>query len=172
MQDSVAITSNLISGQLANGQTRQLDIISPVDGRLLSKVGLSDSHDLETAVIAAKKTFPNWSQRTLKQRVQVFYNFRQLLIDNLDLLGRMIHLENGKTVGEAKAEVMKGIELTEFACSLPQFINDEIQIVSQGIECRTTHVPLGVVASITPFNFPAMVPLWTCLLYTSDAADE
>ncbi|MFK7979704.1 MAG: CoA-acylating methylmalonate-semialdehyde dehydrogenase [Saprospiraceae bacterium] len=161
MHDSVAITSNFISGQLANGQTRHLDIISPVDGRLLSKVGLSNSQDLETAVNAAKKAFPDWSQRTLKQRVQVFYNFRQLLIDNLEILGRMIHLENGKTVGEAKAEVMKGIELTEFACSLPQFINDEIQIVSQGIECRTTHVPLGIVASITPFNFPAMVPLWT-----------
>lgn len=161
MQDSVAITSNFINGQLANGQIKHLNIISPVDGQLLSKIGLSSKQDLDKAVIAAKKAFPDWSQRTLKQRVQIFYNFRQLLIDNLEELGKMIHLENGKTIGEAKAEVMKGIELTEFACSLPQFINDEIQIVSQGIECRTTHVPVGVVASITPFNFPAMVPLWT-----------
>ncbi len=161
MQHSVAITSNFISGQLVNGFTKQLDIISPIDGQLLSTVGLSKPQDLNKAVSAAKKAFPYWSQLTLKQRVQVFYNFRQLLIDNLATLSQMIHLENGKTLGEAKAEVMKGIELTEFACSLPQFINDEIQIVSQGIECRTTHVPVGVVASITPFNFPAMVPLWT-----------
>lgn len=161
MQHSVAITSNFINGRPVNGFTKQLAIISPVDGQLLSNVGLSNQQDLNEAVLAAQKAFSNWSQRTLKQRVQVFYNFRQLLIDHLEELGQMIHLENGKTIGEAKAEVMKGIELTEFACSLPQFINDEIQIVSQGIECRTTHVPIGVVASITPFNFPAMVPLWT-----------
>ncbi len=161
MENSAAVTPNFIDGQIANGQIRHLDIISPVDGRLLSKVGLSNQQDLDKAVAAAKSAFPNWSGLTLKQRVQIFYNFRQLLIEHLEELGQMIHLENGKTIGEAKAEVMKGIELTEFACSLPQFINDEIQIVSQGIECRTTHVPVGIVASITPFNFPAMVPLWT-----------
>ena len=161
MNKAPILTPNFINGQLSNGQTRHLDIISPVDGQILSKVVLSDSGDLDKAVDKAKKAFPAWSQKTLKQRVQVFYNFRQLLLENLEELGQLIHRENGKTVGEAKAEVMKGIELTEFACSLPQFINDEIQIVSQGIECRTTHVPLGVVASISPFNFPAMVPLWT-----------
>jgi len=161
MQQPIPITANFINGQIANGQGDYLNVISPVDGLILSKVVLSQKKELEQAVVAAQKAFPLWSQLTLKQRVQVFYNFRQLLIDHLEVLGRMIHLENGKTIGEAKAEVMKGIELTEFACSLPQFINDEIQIVSQGIECRTTHVPVGIVASITPFNFPAMVPLWT-----------
>ncbi len=161
MNHTYSITQNYIGGQLVNGQSNKLDVISPVDGQLISKVVLSDKQDLDQAVIKAKKAFPIWSQKTIKERVQVFYKFRQLLIDNLEELGRLVHLENGKTVGEAKAEVMKGIELTEFACSLPQFINDEIQIVSQGIECRTTHVPVGVVASITPFNFPAMVPLWT-----------
>ncbi len=161
MNQSPTITPNFINGRLSNGQERHLEVISPVDGRILSKVVLSDSSDLNVAVNKAQKAFPNWSQKTLKERVQVFYNFRQLLIDHLEELGQLIHLENGKTLGEAKAEVMKGIELTEFACSLPQFINDEIQIVSQGIECRTTHVPLGIVASISPFNFPAMVPLWT-----------
>lgn len=100
-------------------------------------------------------------EKTLKERVQVFYNFRSLLQDHIEELTQIVHLENGKAVGEARAEVLKGIELTEFACSLPQFIHDEIQEVSAGIECRTTHVPVGVVASITPFNFPAMVPLWT-----------
>ena len=161
MPQSIPITANFINGQITNGQTSYLDVISPIDGLILSKVVLSQKKELDQAVTAAQKAFPNWSQLTLKQRVQIFYNFRQLLIDNLEELGHLVHLENGKTLGEAKAEVMKGIELTEFACSLPQFINDEIQIVSQGIECRTTHVPVGIVASITPFNFPAMVPLWT-----------
>jgi len=161
MNQSPIITPNYIDGRLSNGQEKHLEVVSPIDGRILSKVVLSDTNDLDKAVDMAQKAFPAWSQKTLKERVQIFYNFRQLLIDHLEDLAQLIHLENGKTIGEAKAEIMKGIELTEFACSLPQFINDEIQIVSQGIECRTTHVPLGVVASISPFNFPAMVPLWT-----------
>jgi len=161
MNQTASITQNYIGGQLINGQAKKLKVISPIDGKLLSEVVLSSKTDLDQAVAQAKKAFPTWSQKTLKERVQVFYKFRELLIENLEELGQLVHLENGKTLGEAKAEVMKGIELTEFACSLPQFINDEIQIVSQGIECRTTHVPVGIVASITPFNFPAMVPLWT-----------
>ena len=105
MENSAAVTSNFIDGQIANGQTRHLNIISPVDGQLLSKVGLSNQQDLDSAVTAAKKAFPNWSKRTLKQRVQVFYNFRQLLIDHLEELGQMIHLENGKNArrGEGRS---------------------------------------------------------------------
>lgn len=152
---------NFIGGQLTNGQHDVMDVFSPIDGQVLSNVVLSTKSDLEHAVEQAKNAFPAWSGMTLKERVQVFYKFRSLLHENLDELAQLVHLENGKVIGEAKAEVMKGIELTEFACSLPQFIHDEIQEVSVGIECRTTHVPLGIVASITPFNFPAMVPLWT-----------
>lgn len=159
-ENSVSI-KNFIGGKLTNGQQKTMDVFSPVDGQLLSKVVLSTKSDLDSAVKKAQAALPNWSAKTLKQRVQVFYNFRALLQENIDELTQMIHLENGKVVGEARAEVMKGIELTEFACSLPQFIHDEIQEVSPGIECRTTHVPVGIVASITPFNFPAMVPLWT-----------
>jgi len=136
MNQSPTITPNYVNGQLSNGQKKHLAVVSPVDGRILSKVVLSNKGDLDKAVDKAQKAFPAWSQKTLKERVQVFYTFRQLLIDHLDELGQLIHLENGKTLGEAKAEIRKGIELTEFACSLPQFINDEIQIVSQGIECR------------------------------------
>jgi len=152
---------NFVGGQLTNGQQKTIDVLSPIDGETLSQVVLSTKSDLNLAVDQAQKAFPNWSGKTLKERVQIFYNFRALLQDNIDALARIVHLENGKAIGEAKAEVMKGMELTEFACSLPQFIHDEIQEVSSGIECRTTHVPIGIVASITPFNFPAMVPLWT-----------
>ena len=154
-------TQNYIDGQFSNGQDRHLEVYSPIDGRVLSRVVMSMPEDLAKAVTAAKQAFGAWSSRTLKERVQVFYDFRQMLLQHRDELSEIVHLENGKTMSEAKAEVMKGIELTEFACSLPQFIHDEIQEVSKGIECRTTHVPIGVVASITPFNFPAMVPLWT-----------
>ena len=154
-------TKNFVGGQLTNGQQKTIDVLSPIDGQILSQVVLSTKTDLNLAVDQAQKAFPNWSGKTLKERVQIFYNFRALLQDNIDSLARIVHLENGKAIGEARAEVRKGMELTEFACSLPQFIHDEIQEVSAGIECRTTHVPIGIVASITPFNFPAMVPLWT-----------
>ena len=155
------ITLNYINGDFVNGQMNQMDVVSPATGKVISKVVLSTDSDLDKAVEAAEKAFPAWSGMTLKERVQIFFRFRNLLERHMDELSHIVQMENGKVLGEAKAEVLKGIELTEFACSLPQLIHDQIQEVSKGVECRTTHVPLGVVASITPFNFPSMVPLWT-----------
>lgn len=155
------ITKNFINGHLSNGQSATMDVLSPSDGKVISQVVLSSTDDLAQAVAAAQKALPGWSGMTLKERVQIFYRFRQLLERDIEEMTEIVHLENGKIHSEARAEVLKGIELTEFACSLPQMINDEIQEVSKGVECRTSHVPVGVVASITPFNFPTMVPLWT-----------
>lgn len=157
----IPVTQNYIDGNYTNGHSRSLDVLSPTDGVIISKVVLSAKMDLDNAVISAQNAFPAWSSKTLKERVQVFFKFRTLLEDNIEDLTNLVCLENGKIYNEAKAEVLKGIELCEFACSLPQLINDEIQEVSKGVECRTTHVPVGIVASITPFNFPHMVPLWT-----------
>ena len=108
-----------------------------------------------------KKAFPAWSATPIKERVQIFYRYRNLMEKHMDELSYITHLENGKTIDEARAEVEKSIELTEFACSLPQLIGGEILEVSKGVECRIDHAPLGVVASIAPFNFPHMVPHWT-----------
>lgn len=154
-------TLNLIGGQYENGSSRHLDVISPLTGEKLSSVCLSNYDQVDKAVKVAKTAFDSWSNQTLKERVQIFFKFRQLLDQHREELIELVHIENGKTRSEAEAEVNKGIELCEFACSLPQIIHDEIQEVSKGVECRTTHAPLGVVASITPFNFPHMVPLWT-----------
>ena len=159
--ETSTITRNFINGSLSNGQANTMDVLSPLSGELLSKVVLSTQNDLDNAVKSAQSAFPAWSALTLKERVQIFYRFRGLLEKNIEEITEIVHKENGKIRSEAKAEVLKGIELTEFACSLPQMINDEIQEVSKGVECRTTHMPVGIVASITPFNFPAMVPLWT-----------
>lgn len=161
IMDTVSTTHNFIHGKPTKGQQNSLDVYSPINGSIISKVILSKPSDLDEAVASAKSAYLDWSKKTLKQRVQVLFNFRHILVDHTEELAQIVHLENGKTIEEARAEVLKGIELTEFACSLPQIINDEVQEVSEGIECRTTHVPLGVVASITPFNFPAMVPFWT-----------
>lgn len=154
-------TMNYVRGEFVPGNGRQLDVISPLTGAVISRVPLSGKEALDQAVAAAKAALPAWADLTLKERTQVFFNFRRLLEKNIDELTELVHLENGKTHDEARAEVLKGIELSEFACSLPPLVNDEIQEVSKGVECRTTHVPIGIVASITPFNFPLMVPLWT-----------
>ncbi|OQP52005.1 methylmalonate-semialdehyde dehydrogenase (acylating) [Niastella yeongjuensis] len=153
---------NYINGQFVNASTDQtLPIISPLDGTLLSTVPLSTPKDLDAAVRAAKIVFPAWSHTPIKERVQVLFRYRHLLETHLKELAALVSEENGKTVGEAIAEIEKCIELTEFATSLPQLVTGEVLEVSKGVECRTEHVPLGVVASIVPFNFPSMVPNWT-----------
>lgn len=153
---------NYINGQFVPASSeRTLPVISPLDGNLLSTVPMSTAKDLDTAVNAAKAAFPAWSKMPIKERVQVFFRYKYLLEKNLKELSELVQEENGKTYSEAVAEVEKSIELTEFACSLPQLVTGEILEVSRGVECRTEHVPLGVVASIVPFNFPAMVPNWT-----------
>ncbi len=144
-----------------SSSTESLDVTSPLDGNLLSQVPMSTTEELNAAVESAKKAFESWSKTPIKERVQVFFKYRQLLEENLDELTNLVSEENGKTYDEARAEVEKSIELTEFACSMPQLVSGEILEVSKGVECRTEHFPLGVVASIVPFNFPLMVPNWT-----------
>lgn len=157
-----AAIQNYINGQfISSSSDRMLDVISPVDGSHLSTVPLSNNQDLDAAVQAAKAAFPIWSRTPIKERVQVFFRYKALLEKNLNELALLVQEENGKTYDEAVAEIEKGAELSEFACSLPQLIPGEVLEVSRGVECRTEHVPLGVVASIVPFNFPSMVPNWT-----------
>jgi malonate-semialdehyde dehydrogenase (acetylating)/methylmalonate-semialdehyde dehydrogenase len=153
---------NFIGGKFISASTnRKLNVISPIDGIRLSEVPMSSSIELDDAVQAAKTAFLSWSKTPIKERVQVFFKYKTLLEKNLQELAELCSEENGKTIGESIAEIEKCIELTEFACSLPQLITGELLEVSRGIECRTEHVPLGVVASIVPFNFPSMVPNWT-----------
>ena len=153
---------NYIKGVFTNSSSsRSLDVISPLDGNPLSTVPMSNAADLDEAVRAAKAIFPHWSKMPIKERVQVFFRYKYLLEKNIDELAALCSEENGKTLSESVAEIEKCIELTEFATSLPQLVTGEILEVSRGVECRTEHVALGVVASIVPFNFPAMVPNWT-----------
>jgi malonate-semialdehyde dehydrogenase (acetylating)/methylmalonate-semialdehyde dehydrogenase len=156
------LIGNFINGQfVASTAAQTLPVVSPVDGSLLAEVPCSTAADLDNAVRAAAAVFPRWSKTTIKERVQVFYRYKTLLERDLQELAALVSRENGKTLGEGVAEIEKCIELTEFATSLPQLVTGEVLEVSRGVECRTEHVPLGVVASIVPFNFPAMVPNWT-----------
>src|SRR4029453_2492730 len=156
------INGRFVDASSSNGhQTRALEVISPIDGNLLSRVPMSTTKDLDEAVKAAKAAFPAWSKMPIKERIQVFFRYKYLLEKNAKELAELVQEENGKTYNEALAEIEKSIELTEFACSMPQLVAGEILEVSKGVECRTEHFPLGVVASIVPFNFPLMVPNWT-----------
>jgi len=153
---------NFYNGEFVDSTANEsLEVTSPLDGNLLSQVPMSTTEELNAAVDSARRAFKGWSHTTIKERVQVFFKYRQLLEKNFDELTALVAEENGKTWDEAKAEVEKSIELTEFACSMPQLVSGEILEVSKGVECRTEHFPIGVVAAIVPFNFPLMVPNWT-----------
>jgi len=138
-----------------------LDVFSPLSGAVISAMPLSTAADLDAAVQAAQAAFPAWAATPIKERVQVFYRYKTLLERDMKALADLVREENGKTFDEARAEVEKAVELTEFACSLPQLIQGELLEVSKGVEARAERKPLGVVASIAPFNFPNMVPHWT-----------
>ena len=114
------VEKNFINGHRVDSSSQKfLEVISPVDGSPLSKVFLSNSKDLDTAVAAAQKAFPAWSKMPVKERVQVFYKYKTLLERDLNSLAQLCSEENGKTLSESIAEVEKSIELTELACSLP-----------------------------------------------------
>jgi malonate-semialdehyde dehydrogenase (acetylating)/methylmalonate-semialdehyde dehydrogenase len=150
-----------LGGQFVAGGPRFLDVHNPADGAVLSRVPLGDQATVDAAVRAAQAAQAGWAATPIKERVQVFFRYKTLLERHLRELGALITEEHGKLAAEAEAEILKAIELTEFACSLPQLAVGEVLEVSRGVECRVEHHALGVVASIVPFNFPSMVPHWT-----------
>ena len=152
---------NFIGGRFITGDERHLDVLNPSDGSVISRVPLSSPSDVDAAVKAAAQAFASWSMTPIKERAQVFYRYRALLERDFDVLAALITEEHGKLRKEAEAEILKALELIEFACSLPQIVPGEVLEVSRGVECRVDRYPVGVVASITPFNFPSMVPHWT-----------
>ena len=156
-----ATLSNFIKGGYRNCDGQYIDVFSPLNGDVISKVPLSSADVVNEAVAGAKQAFPAWAERPIKERAQVFYRYRNLLEKHFEELAALISEENGKTKDESRAEISVSIEMAEFATSLPQLCVGEINEVSRGVACRSERHPLGVVASITPFNFPNMVPNWT-----------
>jgi malonate-semialdehyde dehydrogenase (acetylating)/methylmalonate-semialdehyde dehydrogenase len=152
---------NFIAGCFAESDARRLPVLNPRTGAVLSQVPLSCAAEVDAAARSAMAAFPSWSATPIKERVQVFFRYRALLEREFHELSGLITQEHGKIRTEAEAEIVKAIELTEFACSLPQLVGGEVLEVSRGVECRIDRYPVGVVASIVPFNFPSMVPHWT-----------
>jgi malonate-semialdehyde dehydrogenase (acetylating) / methylmalonate-semialdehyde dehydrogenase len=137
-----------------------LKIHSPLDGAFLGELHSATTDEIEKVVAGAREAFASWRTTPIKDRVQVFYKFKQLVEEDMRRLSETVSRENGKTIAEAEAGIRKGLEVVEFATSLPNLIAGNLLAVSSGVDCHTRRFPLGVVAGITPFNFPAMVPMW------------
>ncbi|MDG2343445.1 MAG: aldehyde dehydrogenase family protein, partial [Flavobacteriales bacterium] len=127
---------NYINGEFILSDNQLMEVESPLDGSVISKLPLSTYEDLDKAVQAARTAYIGWSSMTFKERAQIFFRYRTLLENNLDELSKLCQLENGKTYEESKAEVEKSMELCEFAVSIPQIVSNEVQEVSKGVECR------------------------------------
>lgn len=136
-------------------------VYNPATGEVSKYVALARERDVNAAVAAAKSAFASWGQISLARRTAILFAFRELLAANLDELAAIITSEHGKVLSDAKGELQRGLEVVEMACGIGQMLKGEFSDqVSTGIDVHSFRQPLGVVAGITPFNFPAMVPLW------------
>jgi len=137
------------------------DVVNPATGEALGRVPLSDAQEVAKAIQAASAAYPAWRRTPPQDRIQPLFRLKQLLEDHLDELARIITQENGKTLAEAKAELRRAIENVEVACGIPMMMQGyNLEDVARGIDETMIRQPLGVVAAITPFNFPGMIPFW------------
>jgi malonate-semialdehyde dehydrogenase (acetylating)/methylmalonate-semialdehyde dehydrogenase len=145
----------------ASTATEYVEVINPATAEVLTRTPLSTEADVHGAVQTAARAFPAWRRTPPGERVQYLFKLKNLLEEHIDELAKLITLENGKTFGEAKAELRRGIENVEVACGIPMMMQGyNLEDVTPGVDEMMIRQPLGVVAAITPFNFPAMIPFW------------
>lgn len=153
---------NFVNGKFVDVKGRPtLGVENPATGELIAQQPISTKEDVDEAVRFAKDAFSTWSSMTIKSRAAIMFKFHSLVEEHSKELAQEIVKENGKNFVEALADVAKGNETAEWATSLPQMANGRVLEVSRGIQCMEKREALGVVAAIVPFNFPAMVPMWT-----------
>lgn len=153
--------AHYIGGAHISGNgTRKQPIYNPATGAVSRQVRLGTAQDVEAAVAAAQSAFPQWADTPPIRRARVLFKFLELLNRNKDELAALITAEHGKVFTDAQGEVARGIDIVEFSCGIPQLLKgDFTDQVSTGIDNWTLRQPLGVVAGVTPFNFPVMVPM-------------
>jgi malonate-semialdehyde dehydrogenase (acetylating) / methylmalonate-semialdehyde dehydrogenase len=151
-----------ISGKVVPGKSgRTSDVFNPATGKVTGRVALANASEVDAAVRSARAAFPAWADTPPLRRARVMFKYLELLNRHRDELARTITAEHGKVFTDAQGEVTRGIDVVEFACGIPQLLKgDYTEQVSTGIDNWTVRQPLGVVAGITPFNFPVMVPMW------------
>ncbi|WP_188818258.1 aldehyde dehydrogenase family protein, partial [Calditerricola satsumensis] len=156
------VLKHFIGGRWVEAQaTATQPVVNPATEAVLAHVPLATKDDVDRAVEAAREAFPAWSRTPVPKRARILFRFQQLLVEHWDELARLITLENGKTLKEAHGEVQRGLECVEFAAGAPTLMmGRQLPDIATGMESGFCRYPLGVVAGITPFNFPMMVPCW------------
>lgn len=156
------IATNLIGGEWHSSKSADVvDVFNPATAEVLAKAPLANAEDVAAAVSAAAAAFPGWRRTPPQERIQYLFRFKRLLEEHANEIARLTTQENGKTFAEARAELQRGIENVEVACGIPTLMQGyNLEDVASGIDEMMIRQPLGVTAAITPFNFPAMIPLW------------
>jgi malonate-semialdehyde dehydrogenase (acetylating)/methylmalonate-semialdehyde dehydrogenase len=156
------IIGHYINGQHVVGKSgRFSDVFNPATGEVQARLSNATAVEIESAITAAQTAFPAWSSMPALRRARIMFKFKALLDEHANDLAIAISLEHGKTISDARGEVTRGIEVVEFSCGIPHLLKGDFNDqVGTGIDTYSMHQPLGVVAGITPFNFPIMVPLW------------
>lgn len=157
----MAIIGHFINGQLTTPQERTQNVYNPATGEIANSVLLASKQTLDQAITSAQTAFPGWRNTPVIKRARIMFKFKQLLEEHAETIAQLIGQEHGKISHDAAGEIQRGIENVEFACGAPQFLKGEhSKNVGPNIDSWSEFQPLGVVTGITPFNFPAMVPLW------------
>jgi len=152
---------HFIVGGAGGAPARKHDIFDPNNGGVQAQVALGDAALLDRAVENAKKVQPAWAMMNPQRRSRVMFNFKRLIEDNMQSLAELLSSEHGKVIDDAKGDVQRGLEVIEYACGIPQVLKGEYTIgAGPGIDVYSMRQPLGIGAGITPFNFPAMIPMW------------
>jgi malonate-semialdehyde dehydrogenase (acetylating) / methylmalonate-semialdehyde dehydrogenase len=161
-KNETTILKNFINGQwVESSGTETLEVPNPATGEVLARVPISTKEDVDRAVQAAKKAFETWKNTPVPKRARIMFTFHHLLNEHHEELAKLVVQENGKAYKEAHGEIQRGIECVEFAAGAPTLMMGEsLSGIAEGIDSEMFRYPLGVVAGITPFNFPMMVPLW------------
>ncbi|HJF73378.1 MAG TPA: CoA-acylating methylmalonate-semialdehyde dehydrogenase [Gallibacterium anatis] len=156
------IIPNFINGKLVESNSQRITFVyNPATGEQTKQVKLSTTTEMEQAINVAQNAFPAWSQQSPLRRARILFKFKSLLEENFDELARLISNEHGKIYSDSIGELTRGLEVVEFATGIPHLLKGEYSAnVGRGIDSFSMMQPLGVVAGITPFNFPAMVPMW------------
>ncbi|HET7454215.1 MAG TPA: CoA-acylating methylmalonate-semialdehyde dehydrogenase [Solirubrobacterales bacterium] len=161
MQFEKVVAHRIGGEETRGGSSRTSPVYDPATGEVQAEVVLAEPGDVDAAVAAAGEAFAEWSQASLSRRAKIMFAFRELLNANVEELARIVSSEHGKVLEDAKGEVSRGLEVVEFACGIPQLLKGEFSDqVSTTVDAYSFRQPLGVCAGITPFNFPAMVPMW------------
>ncbi|KIW83755.1 methylmalonate-semialdehyde dehydrogenase (acylating) [Fonsecaea pedrosoi CBS 271.37] len=160
-------TANFLDNELVPSQTQEwIDVHDPATNNLVTRVPQSTQEELEAAVRSAHNAFLSWRATSIIRRQQVMFRLTHLIRQNMDTLAASIVLEQGKTLADAKGDVLRGLQVCETACAITTQSTGEVLEVATDMETRSCREPLGVVAAICPFNFPAMIPLWSLPLAT------